>query len=527
MRYTIACERAFAVIVILVLSGCSTKPPARFNEGVSWVAAQHKVSDAKSQRVAGRPCLRMDVALLDRLDAVLKEDDDLTKAKADALALLDDAHGLALQAANNELKRLDEQGWRQLTKEYFGSSAEPTDSVKQQLAEEFRRQTDTQVWFIKHDVESSTDLKSLRAVLEPIQKNTAKSVKTEGGVARAGAMAVFALPAQAAQNSIHAKEESCQPDGKFDGRALYAPTAFAAETPAGFAPNDPELRNWEFLARFAPVFVQEAKSDINYPPSEDQLGSPTIEDDAGTVAVDVSQPAVYGYSRQVLLNGRPHMQLIYAIWYPSHPKLKEPVDPEAGHIDGATVRITLDSNRQPAVVETVNNCGCHHRVYVTQALEQAAADEYPAKVEGKLHSIEQDVSGKYDLIVGKLLNPQAGVAEGRVLVRCRAGTHAVVDVNYADRGAGAEPVVARHEYALRPYAELEQLPTPGGKVMSMFLDNGLVRGAERLEGAIFTPLGMLSAGQPRQRGTQLIQWDQYDFDDPRLLEKTLRLPRDF
>jgi hypothetical protein len=38
---------------------------------------------------------------------------------------------------------------------------------------------------------------------------------------------------------------------------------------------------------------------------------------------------------------------------------------------------------------------------------------------------------------------------------------------------------------------------------------------------------MLNAGQPRQRGTQLINWDQFDFDDPRLFEKTVRLPSDF
>jgi hypothetical protein len=146
---------------------------------------------------------------------------------------------------------------------------------------------------------------------------------------------------------------------------------------------------------------------------------------------------------------------------------------------------------------------------------------------GKLHSIEQDVGGKYDLIVPKLLKPEASVANSRLLVRCRAGTHAVVDVDYGDRRAAMEPVVAQHEYALRPYADLEQLRAPGGKVMSMFLDNGLVRGAERVEGALFTPLGMLSAGQPRQRGTQLIHWDQYDFDDPRLLEHTMRLPTSF
>jgi hypothetical protein len=61
----------------------------------------------------------------------------------------------------------------------------------------------------------------------------------------------------------------------------------------------------------------------------------------------------------------------------------------------------------------------------------------------------------------------------------------------------------------------------------MFYDNGLVRHAQRPEGVFFTPLGMLSAGQPRQRETQLIYWDQYDFDDPDLLSRLLNLPSSF
>jgi hypothetical protein len=61
----------------------------------------------------------------------------------------------------------------------------------------------------------------------------------------------------------------------------------------------------------------------------------------------------------------------------------------------------------------------------------------------------------------------------------------------------------------------------------MFYDNGLAKKAQRPEGVFFTPAGLLSAGQPRQRGTQLIHWDHYDFDDPHLFERTLRLPSSF
>ena len=87
--------------------------------------------------------------------------------------------------------------------------------------------------------------------------------------------------------------------------------------------------------------------------------------------------------------------------------------------------------------------------------------------------------------------------------------------------------MATQAYTLVPYEELEHLPLGDGRFTSMFYDNGLVRGAQRAEGIFFTPIGILSAGQPRQRGTQLIHWDHWDFDDPHLFEKTLRLPGGF
>src|SRR5688572_30759759 len=84
-----------SMALLALLAGCASLPPARFTEGVQWVADERHVGDAKTQRVEGLPCLRMDAALLDRLDAVLK-DDDLARAKPEALAILDEAHGLAL-----------------------------------------------------------------------------------------------------------------------------------------------------------------------------------------------------------------------------------------------------------------------------------------------------------------------------------------------------------------------------------------------------------------------------------------------
>jgi hypothetical protein len=510
-------------LLVLGGGGCATRPPARFTEGVQWVADEHHVRDAKTQRVRGLPCLRMDAALLDRLDAVLA-DDDLARARPEALAIIDEAHGLALHSANNELRRLDEPAWRQLVRAYFASELEPDDNVKQQVADEFTRQTDTQVWFLKQEVAAAKDAAALRAVLGAVRKRTEKSVKSGGGLSRAGAMAVFALPAKIAQNDIHSKEAACYPDATFEGRRVYEPPT-APEIPPGFSANEPDLRHWDLLVRHAPVFVLEHRATVSYSPDADRIGRPVLRDERGTVEVDVAQPAVYAYGRTVVLHGRPHMQLTFVAWYPEHPRLKKPVDPEAGHVDGTTVRITLDASGNPATFETLGNCGCHHRLYPSRALEDGARRDHGEPLRDKVYAVQNDVGSKYDLIIPKLVEP---ATDGRhPIVRCRAGSHAAVDVDFRDEHEGEEPVVQRQAYVLLPYSELEQLRTPGGRVMSMFQDDGLVRGAERLEGALLSPLGMLSAGQPRQRGTQLIQWDQYDFDNPRLLEKTLRLPTDF
>jgi hypothetical protein len=332
---------------------------------------------------------------------------------------------------------------------------------------------------------------------------------------------MFALPSKIVQNSIHDYEPMCQPDKSFDSTFRYTP---AAPSGTRLSPqrSEAETRDWELLNRYAPIVVQERLVSPKYPATYDLVGQVRANNN-DSIEIDTELPAIYCYTRTIFVGRKPHLQLIYAIWYPAHPKLREPVDPEEGKIDGATVRITLDSQMRPVIFETLNNCGCHHRLYPTFSLEERTTAEFGAPLQGKSYAVEQDVNGKYDLIITKLIDPDKGA---RPIVRCRAGTHAVVDVDFVDVW-GQEPVFQSREYRVASYDELEMLRTPGGRTTSMFESNGLVRGAQRLEGAMFTSLGMLSAGQPRQRGTQMINWDKFDFDDPRLFEKTLRLPSDF
>lgn len=515
-------DRLAIVLLCLSLTGCASSghAPEQFSDGVGWMAQKYDVSDARSQRVTQWPCLRVDGMLVDRLDDAMKEE-QLDKARTLALRFIDEAHRLSLQVSASELERLDEQAWRELIHLYFNDvELAPTTEVKHLLAQEFEHRTGVQVWFLRRQIESANDTTALRNALSPIKKRIEPSVKHADRSGEQAALAIFALPAAMARDAIHADESTCQMDEPFEAGVRYEP---AREQPVPSRHGDAE--HWDMLVRNAPTFVQEHPSQVKYPRSADAIGRVSAGADA-SVEIDVTQPTVYGYARTVLIGGQPHVQLTYAIWYPMHPKLKQPFDAEAGKIDGATLRITLDSQHRPAIIETLNNCGCHHRLYPSDSLEAAAMEQHGKPLPDKALAIERDVTGKYDLIIPKVLKLD-GASDGRALIRIRAGTHSVVDVDFTDAHHPGEPVVEHKGYTLLPYGDLERLQTPGGKIVSMFEPSGLVRGAERLEGDLFRPLGMLSAGQPRQRGTQLIHWDQYDFDSPKLLESTLRLPLNF
>jgi len=83
--------------------------------------------------------------------------------------------------------------------------------------------------------------------------------------------------------------------------------------------------------------------------------------------------------------------------------------------------------------------------------------------------------------------------------------------------------MGEESYRLRPYSELETAnwnETPLG----FFDHNGMVRQAGRPENILLSPTGIFNAGRPRQRGTQLIHFDQADFGSNDLFVERLRWP---
>ena len=82
------CSVILATVAIAVCAiGCA---PRQLADGVPYVTARHKVTDAKVQRVKGYPCLRVDDVALDRLDQVVGEmERDVADADIQRYFLLD------------------------------------------------------------------------------------------------------------------------------------------------------------------------------------------------------------------------------------------------------------------------------------------------------------------------------------------------------------------------------------------------------------------------------------------------------
>jgi hypothetical protein len=500
-----------AIVGLVLLVGCAPKSRA---EGVPWVTKKHKATDAKLQRVAHWPALRVDSASVAMLDEALAEP-NLEQATPLALAFIDRAADDARESTRLELALLDNDGWREINARYYGRDAVPDAQARQALAADFERDAADQATSLRDRLSAARTTGGLRRELRPVRGGVEPSVKASGRVARAAPWFPFTIPSLLMIARINDREWRGPQDAPFESAVRYSPLADAG----AFG----QARHADLLARYAPVIVQETPAHVSYPPSDDQFGCVTASE-RDDFMIDVSAATVYAYARNIRIRGRAHVQLVYTHWYPEHPALKKN-DAEHGKPEGVTLRITLDADHQPALMETVYNCGCYHRLYPSEKLEADAKAQFGAPEKGKALAIERNVSMKIDMIVPKAVAVTAAAA--RPVIRCRAGWHGIVDVAFTE-GAHAKEVARQVEYALRPYDDLERLDLADGRgVTSMFYDNGLVKKAQRPEGVFFTPAGLLSAGQPRQRGTQLIHWDHYDFDDPHLFERTLRLPRCF
>ncbi len=540
-------------LVLLMWAGMGCAPRLLVDD-VPWVIEQSGRVNASSRVVRNWPCLRLDDFLLDELLAV-EATDDREVARRGLLEVLQSARGLALYMNNNEIDRLPESTIQSLYARHFNGGAVDdggavteggafaaggtasgggTVSGDGAVAGSVREIVRARFWELagrRYETlrlrvmaaRSSVELHRIAAYLSSAAMQSPKDRRGHGAI-----LAWISDMIEVERGPLDRGGKDCD---------VYEPGTFVL---AG------ESHENDLLRRYAPLVVQERLDPsayvegtvANVAPDTDLLGTVRLEgtSEKSEVVIDTTRPSVYCYWQTAWIHGQPRVQLTYTYWFPRHAQMKA-FDPEAGRIEGATLRITLDGEDRPMIFETVLNCGCYHRCYPLDRLEEAACDVFGGPLEGKRFCVERAQEGLIDWIVPETV-PRSEAEDARPMVFSRAGYHGLAGVAM-DSGAATgsdgvlkggalsdRNVLDRRRYTLRDYRVLERLAVADGYA-SMFGPDGLVRGAERLEGVLMAPTGMLNAGQPRQRGTQLLHWDQYDFDDPHLLEQCLRIPKDF
>ncbi|AQZ93615.1 hypothetical protein ACFSB1_07550 [Halopseudomonas phragmitis] len=249
--------------------------------------------------------------------------------------------------------------------------------------------------------------------------------------------------------------------------------------------------HWRLLfARFAPVIELDGAAD------HDRIGAPGLNPD-GLPQVDTGLPSVYTYLSAVRFQSQTLVQLNYVWWFPERPE-GDGFDLYAGRLDGLTLRLTLDAEATPLLVESMHNCGCYHQHYPLPGLQPKLRSTYAEP---------------------PLILPGPGPAETGLHLRLRqtSASHYVTHLTFAplpDTG---------QVYQLRDYQELRQLAVSAGGPGSLFGRHGLVPGTERRERWLFWVSGVREPGAMRQAQRHATAFvGRRHFDDADLLERIYR-----
>ena len=247
------------------------------------------------------------------------------------------------------------------------------------------------------------------------------------------------------------------------------------------------IQEKELVEAFAPIFIQDMAAPY------DRLGEVIWKDHQ--IEVNSEKPTVYYYFSYAFLSGNPILQINYAIWY-SERAGDRPPSIEKGHLDGLTIRISLDGQGRPFMGEAMSNCGCYHLF----APDQERVDRILSR------------PLMFDAMVPQSL-PNIPTGE-RLGIRINSGWHQVQRLISVKEAPDPVP------YELIPYEVLETLPQEDGRTESIFNEHGIAKGSERVERFILFSMGIPSVGSMRQRGHHAIELiGRAYFDDPYLFDQ--------
>ena len=251
-------------------------------------------------------------------------------------------------------------------------------------------------------------------------------------------------------------------------------------------PRPDENTRQVLAAAFAPILTQDVRDDA------DRIGAVKWRD--GRIVVDGDQPTVYYYITNAFYNRRPVLQINYALWYPARTGPGAPWI-ERGSLDGLTVRLSLDLEGRPVMVDIMNNCGCYHFFVPVEGCVKAVRSQ-PLTIDAFAPSRLPETFS------GATLN-----------------VHVIADWHQV-AGISTQPLPASDiRYRLVPYQTLEMLTKTDGSQESLFNEHGIARGSERIEPFILFSMGIPKVGSMRQRSHHALKLvGKAYFSDPDLFD---------
>ena len=176
--------------------------------------------------------------------------------------------------------------------------------------------------------------------------------------------------------------------------------------------------------QLAPLFIVEANDAI----ANADLPSPP------------ARPQVFFQPGHTMLNGRQHEQMTYWWTYPKDSRAPPNALPAQG------VRITLDSNGQPVIWETLADTSGAELVFVAQSLELKALQQFVTPLEGRRFAVESALVDAANVIVARVI--EDGPVTMGPIVYLRAGTHDMTTVICRCMEAQVRELVGQQEYDL-------------------------------------------------------------------------------
>ena len=488
----------FLLLPILLFIGCAAiglnrqvakfqrpSEDVRFFELLDRTVAEAGVRDASVFTVSGFPYLRTN-----RFFTGLKDD------------LKNDAHKVQW------VRRLQQLDLEARQKEIRNLPAAALKDLARQLGEPAGRQTLQEraafysAKMLTHDQRLPDFYEVvLRAVADPSEYSTAMRV--------VGLYPLTSMPVTAVTRRVqekfrkwhHAPADQLETLGEL---TVYVPsrsTEYSEQTVrlvldrsrrnALFIPQPSIADQKTLLAMFAPVITQDVAAGY------DKIGEVVWQDNK--VRINSAKPTVYYYFSHARLKGEPVLQLNYVFWYSARNGQNSPWI-ERGPVDGITIRVSLDYDGLPFMVDIMNNCGCYH-FFVPHH-----------KKIGKMIPTPDGV----DAFVPRRL-PES-YPRKRLKLRIISGWHQVAHMDDEIYAARSLP------YQLAAYEQLEMLPHDDQSFESIFNSAGIGKGSGRIEPLIFFPMGIVDIGSMRQRGHHAVKLvGREHFDDPDLFDRNFEI----